>query len=145
MYTPGNRVEVVLTSTHNLCFEQKYETYQIFLSIYYSFLVVKFSVYSNRRVFVMYCCVWLVLSGIAITLLEKRKLITFRCFLICMLSDVNLFVYSSSWFHWSAMFNDCGSSLTPSILFWYSEASLQRQRLFPKSGNGNELAVVKNS
>ena len=40
-------------STHNLCFEQKYEKYQIFLSENFHFLVVKFSVYLNRLVFVM--------------------------------------------------------------------------------------------
>ena len=27
-----NNIEAVLTSTHNLCFEQKYEKYQNFLS-----------------------------------------------------------------------------------------------------------------
>ena len=36
-------------STHNLCFEQKYEKYQNSL-----FLVVKFSVYLNKRIFVMF-------------------------------------------------------------------------------------------
>ena len=40
-------------STHNLCFEQKYEKYQIFLSENFQFLEVKFSIYLNRRVFVM--------------------------------------------------------------------------------------------
>ena len=45
--------EVVLMSTHNLCFEQKYETYQNFSSENFPFLVVKFSIYLNRRVFVM--------------------------------------------------------------------------------------------
>ena len=45
--------EVVLTSTHNLCFEQKYEKYQNFLSENVPFLVVKFSIYLNRHVFVM--------------------------------------------------------------------------------------------
>ena len=44
---------IFLTSTHNLCFEQKYEKYQIFLSEKFHFLVVKFSVYLNRLVFVM--------------------------------------------------------------------------------------------
>ena len=38
---------------HNLCFEQKYEKYQIFLSEKLPFLVIKFSVYLNRHVFVM--------------------------------------------------------------------------------------------
>ena len=37
-------VEAVLTSTHNLCFEQKYEKYQNILSENFHFLVVKFSV-----------------------------------------------------------------------------------------------------
>ena len=40
-------------STHNLWFEQKYEKYQIFLSENFHFLVVKFSVYLNRHVFIM--------------------------------------------------------------------------------------------
>ena len=39
--------------THNLCFEQKYEKYQNFLFENFQFLVVKFSVYLNRRVYVM--------------------------------------------------------------------------------------------
>ena len=47
------RISAVLTSTHNLCFEQKYEKYQNFLSENFQFLVVKFSIYLNRRVFVM--------------------------------------------------------------------------------------------
>ena len=41
-------------STHNLCFEQKCEKYQNFSSENFHFLVVKFSVYLNRRVFVMH-------------------------------------------------------------------------------------------
>ena len=41
-------------STHNLCFEQKYEKYLSFLSEKFQFLEVKFSIYLNRRVFVMY-------------------------------------------------------------------------------------------
>ena len=40
-------------STHNLCFEQKYEKYQNFLSENFHFLVVKLSIYLNRQVFVM--------------------------------------------------------------------------------------------
>ena len=39
--------------THNLCFEQKYEKCQNFLSENFRFLAVNFSVYLNRRVFVM--------------------------------------------------------------------------------------------
>ena len=45
--------EAVLTNTHNLCFEQKYEKYQNFNLKTFSLLVVKFSIYLNRRVFVM--------------------------------------------------------------------------------------------
>ena len=45
--------KVVLTSTKNLCLEQKYEKYLNFLSENFHFLVVKFSVYLNRRVFVI--------------------------------------------------------------------------------------------
>ena len=32
-------------STHNLCFEQKYEKYKFFLSEKFQFLEVKFSIY----------------------------------------------------------------------------------------------------
>ena len=39
--------------TYNVCFELKYENYQNFLSENFQFWVVKFSVYLNRRVFVM--------------------------------------------------------------------------------------------
>ena len=45
--------EAVLTSTHNLCFEQEFEKYQNFLFKIFPFLVVKFSIYLNRRVFEM--------------------------------------------------------------------------------------------
>ena len=45
--------KAVLTSTYNLCFEQKKEKYQNFSSENFHFLVVKFSIYLNRRVFVM--------------------------------------------------------------------------------------------
>ena len=38
---------------HNLCFEQKYEKYQSFLSENFQFLEVKVSIYLNRRVYVM--------------------------------------------------------------------------------------------
>ena len=40
-------------STHNLCFEKKYEKYQNFYLIFFPFLVVNFSIYLNRRIFVM--------------------------------------------------------------------------------------------
>ena len=38
-------------SIYNLCFEQKYEKYQSFLSENFQFLEVNFSIYLNRRVF----------------------------------------------------------------------------------------------
>ena len=50
--------EAVLTNTHNLCFDQKYVKYRNFLSENFLFLVVKFSVYLNRRVFVMKWLIW---------------------------------------------------------------------------------------
>ena len=43
-------------STHNLCFEQKYEKISDFLSKNFLFLEVKISIYLNRRVFVMCGC-----------------------------------------------------------------------------------------
>ena len=54
MGTRLNRLaEAVLTSTHNLCFEQKYEKISEFLSENFQFLEVKFYIYLNRCVFVM--------------------------------------------------------------------------------------------
>ena len=59
MSTRENRLgEAVLTRTHNLCFEQKFEEKKKkkmleFLSENFQFLLVKFSIYLNRRVFVM--------------------------------------------------------------------------------------------
>ena len=52
MDTRWNR-EAVLTSTHNLCFEQKHEKYQNFVSENFHFLVVKIPVFLNRHVFIM--------------------------------------------------------------------------------------------
>ena len=40
-------------SIHNLCFEQKYEKYQSFLSEFFQFLEVRFYIYLHRRAFVM--------------------------------------------------------------------------------------------
>ena len=40
-----HRLWVLVMSTHNLCFEEKYEKYQNFLSENFHFLVVKFSVF----------------------------------------------------------------------------------------------------
>ena len=42
-------------NTHNLCFEQNYEKISEFLSEIFHFLVVKFSAYLNRHVFVTKC------------------------------------------------------------------------------------------
>ena len=49
----GYSLEPPRTSTHNLCFEQKCEKYQNFLSENFHFLMVKFSLYLNRYVFIM--------------------------------------------------------------------------------------------
>ena len=40
-------------STHNLCFEQKYEKYKNILSEHFHLSEVKFPIYLNRHVFVM--------------------------------------------------------------------------------------------
>ena len=45
--------EAVLKITHNLCFEQKYENFQNYSSESFHFFCGKFSIYLNRRVFVM--------------------------------------------------------------------------------------------
>ena len=44
--------EAIFTSAYYLCFEQKYEKIE-FLCENVQFLVVKFSIYLNRRVFIM--------------------------------------------------------------------------------------------
>ena len=62
----------VLMSTHNLCFEQKYEKYQNFLSENFSFLGCKLSIYLNRRVYVMYYVIVCYLSLFASVLLDGR-------------------------------------------------------------------------
>ena len=46
--------EAVLTSTYNLCFEQKYEKHRSFFIWNFTVLEVKFSIYLNRCVLVMY-------------------------------------------------------------------------------------------
>ena len=55
--------EAVLMSTHNLCFEQKYEKYQNFYLKIFIFLVAKFSIYLNWRVFVMGMAVSKITTG----------------------------------------------------------------------------------
>ena len=40
-------------STHNLCFEQKYEKYRGFYLNFFLFLEMKSSIYLKRHVFVM--------------------------------------------------------------------------------------------
>ena len=61
-------------STHNLCLERKYEKYQNFSSENFHFLVVKFSVYLNRRVLVMsmqhQILVYSVCSGLSVRILR---------------------------------------------------------------------------
>ena len=42
-------------STHNLCFERKYEKYQILSYENFLLFVVHFSIYLDRHIFVMYC------------------------------------------------------------------------------------------
>ena len=46
-------VKAVLTSTNNLCFEQKYEKKSDFFSKHFQFLVVKFLIYLKGRVLVV--------------------------------------------------------------------------------------------
>ena len=50
---PLQTAEAVLMNTNNLCFQQKYEEFQTFLSENFHFLVVIFQIYLNRCFFVM--------------------------------------------------------------------------------------------
>ena len=51
-------------NTHNLCFEQKHEEYQNFCH-----LVVKFSIYLNRCVFIMLS----IISHIILTIVTEQQ------------------------------------------------------------------------
>ena len=55
-------------STHILCFEQKYEKCQNFLSVNFQFFKVKFSIYLNRRAFVM---IWTFLKQFVISIASR--------------------------------------------------------------------------
>ena len=60
-------------STHNLCFEQKYEKYPIFfLSENFMFFEVKFSLYLKRPVFVMEYAQIAQIAQIQITLRMRK-------------------------------------------------------------------------
>ena len=83
------------TSTHNLCFEQKYNKYQNFLSENFLFLVVKFLVYLNRRVFVMDAYSDFDVFFLDI-LLSTRKNVIFviiQCKTFCCITKTHLFKY----------------------------------------------------
>ena len=60
-------------STHNLCFEQNPEKYQNFLSENFHFLVVKFSVYLKRHVFVMHGIFWRKIQVLELKRLDGPK------------------------------------------------------------------------
>ena len=51
-----HRLWVLVRTASPLCFEQKYENYQNFVSEIFQFLEVKFSIYLNRHVFVIVIC-----------------------------------------------------------------------------------------
>ena len=80
--------EAVLTSTNNLRFEQKYEKYQSILSENFPFLEVKFSVYLDRRVFVMRCRVMAVSTLLAIYLRQIFNYVLLYFFLILILTSL---------------------------------------------------------
>ena len=77
IFAPKHRLWVLIRpaspSTHNL--EHKCEIYQNFLSESFHFLVVKFSVYLNRHVFVMYLLSVASISADVSTLYVRRKMI----------------------------------------------------------------------
>ena len=56
--------EAILTSTHILCFEQKYEKYRNFYVKNFTFLAVKLLVYLNRHVFIMQITFLVIVGGI---------------------------------------------------------------------------------
>ena len=110
MGTRWNRLgEAVLTSTHNLCFEQKYENIRIFIENF-QFLVVKFSIYLNKLVFVM--------RSMTVPLL--RIFFVGRC--IADMPLCLLLVYSSSLFSrfsGKVLFHECDVFwVTPLICFY---------------------------
>ena len=72
MFISRKHAYIVLTITHNLFFEQINTKFQSFLSEKFHFLVVKFSVHLNRRVFVINFLIDLKISRNK-NLLEKQK------------------------------------------------------------------------
>ena len=59
--------------THNLCFEQKHEKYQNFVSEKFHCLVLKLSISLNRHVFVMCTALWLLFTRFPIAHQEISK------------------------------------------------------------------------
>ena len=75
--------EAVLTSTHNLCFEQKYEkSISFFLSESFQFLEVKFSIYLNMFVFYNKGT-WIHLEDFPPFLLTRETIFVTSCVLAC--------------------------------------------------------------
>ena len=106
MCTRYNRlVEAVLTSTHNLCFEQKHKEYQNFLSENFHFLVIKFAVCLNRHVFVM--------RGFESNADPLRKHVYSNILKILLPKNENFQLKISDIFHISAQNIDCGYSVEP--------------------------------
>ena len=86
-------IEAVLISTHYLCFEQKYEKYQNFLSENFHSFVVKFSVYLNRQVFVMcqkvpYLALQFILSVLFFSLVVRGKILLHKMLTLILLSKL---------------------------------------------------------
>ena len=124
-------------STHNLCFEHKYEKYQNFLSENFHFLVVKFSIYLNRRVFIMTCMAserfrfqkreWVFLSkrntllnaySKAVPLLQFLFLSVSVCGFILRVCVVLIWSSSLLFLGW-AVLRDCGISKVSSLMFFF--------------------------
>ena len=79
-------------STHNLCFEQKYEKYQsFFLSENFQFLELNFSIYLNRRIFVMIAvncsCAFVTLATYSFHRFTKGK-VKIGIFFFCLFGDI---------------------------------------------------------
>ena len=100
-------------STHSLCFDQKYEKYQNFLSENFHFLVGKFSVYLNRRVFVMTSAVGVLSYTVKAFATPDRFSANSTKVEFHLQKTEKFQIKNSDIFHISAQNIDCGYSLEP--------------------------------
>ena len=125
-------------STHNLCFKQKCEKYQSFLSENFQFLEVKISIYLNRRVFVMVVSAWNQAPHLSSCFCWSFQGVSSAAVLLCFYVAYcnSVFVSCHCLFLVSSSFRDSGMVCFvilafPEYLYLYSKISMARTSLGP--------------